>query len=265
MLGRWHWDSGTRSARQAASDVWGLPLARAGCLLSAGPPTAVLCAGAHKIQSHNHRHPWEGQSSTVGGVRGRVPGSGWGEGLAQSCVGAVVRQWVGLPHAPGPWAQVWLWPGEDAKAMDGRWQVAKCGRGLWHGEPSGALGGVRGPCLTSRPRQSLCRCGPTSKAMGWVMDYGLFRGRQMAAHGLLSAAVGDTDVPSAPGPPVNPEMRCCSPAGARELEWPELHFNFKKANHKVVCTARPRAHSETSFLTLPTLTVPVLQELPGPT
>lgn len=108
-----------------------------------------------------------------------------------------------------------------------------------------------------------------SKAMGWVMGYGLFRGRQMAAHGLnqlllLSAADGDTDVPSAPHPPVSPETRCCSPMGARGLEWPDLHFNIKKANHKVVCTARPRAHSETSFLTLPALTVPVLQELLGP-
>lgn len=157
MLGQWHWDSGTRSARQAASDVWGLPLARAGCLLSAGPPTAVLCAGATKSRSHNHRHLREGQSSAVGGVRGLVPGSARGEGLAQSCVGAVVRQQVGLPHAPGPWAQVRLWPGEEVKATAGWWQVAKCGRGLWHGEPSGALGGVRGTCLTSGPRQSLCR------------------------------------------------------------------------------------------------------------
>lgn len=186
MLGRWHRDSGTRSARQAASDACGCPSPGPGACSQQALPLLSSVLVPTKSRSHNRRHLREGQS----------PGSGRGEGLAQSCMGAVVRQRVGLPHAPGPWAQVWLWAGEDAKATAGRWQAAKCGRGLWHGKPT--RGSRRGeghlPDLRC-PGRALRRCGPTSQATGWVAGYALFRGWQRAAQGPnqllpLSAAVG---------------------------------------------------------------------------
>lgn len=157
MLGRWHRDNGTRSARQAASDACGCPSPGPGACSQQALPLLSSVLVPTKSRSHNRRHLREGQS----------PGSGWGEGAGSQAAGGV-RGW----HSPA-WE---LWSGSGWGCPMHRGRGHQCGSGLGRmrrprldggrrpsvdvafgmGSQQGALGGVRGTRLTSGAQAEPC-------------------------------------------------------------------------------------------------------------